>query len=242
MSQHEPIFNVPKAVVIAIGVLIGVHVIRQLLPINLEQWLVLAFAFIPARYVGIAHELPGGDIAGLTSFFTHMLVHGDLTHLMFNCGWLLAFGGAIALRVGALSAVLFGISCGLAGALVFLVFNFGLLAPVIGASGAISGLMGGTMRFFFRALDQGGLGLLRIAPQNIQIMSLRDALHDQRVLLMTGIWIAINLLALIGIGSPGASGGIAWEAHVGGYMFGLLTFGWFDFRSRKKNHHQSFLH
>jgi len=242
VSQDEPIFNVPTVIVVMASVLIGVHVVRVLLPIETEQWLLLCLAFIPARYSGFAHQLPGGDVAGLTSFVSHMLVHGDLTHLLFNCGWLLAFGGAIALRIGTWRTLAFTLCCGLAGALAFLVFNFGLLAPVIGASGAIAGLMGGTMRFFFRALDMGGLHMLRVAPQNIPLMSLRTAMHDQRILIMTGIWIAINLLAIIGIGSPGASGGVAWEAHVGGYLFGLLAFEWFDVSTRNKNLHQPFLH
>ncbi len=242
VSQHEPIFNVPTVIVTAVFVLVSVHVLRAVLPVETEQWLLLALAFIPARYTGYADQLPGGDITSFTSFASHMLVHGDLTHLLFNCGWLLAFGGAVALRVGALRTIAFAVCCGLAGALAFLIFNFGLLAPVIGASGAISGLMGGTMRFFFRAMDMGGLHMLRIAPQNIPLMSLRTALQDQRILVMTGIWIAINLLALVGIGAPGSSGGIAWEAHVGGYLFGLLCFGWFDVSSRNKNLHQPFLH
>ncbi len=242
MSQHEPIFNVPTVIVAIASVLIGVHVVRAVLPVEMEQWLLLALAFIPARYAGLADQLPGGDVAGLTSFVSHMLVHGDLTHLLFNCGWLLAFGGAIALRVGALRTLAFAVCCGIAGALAFLIFNFGLLAPVIGASGAISGLMGGTMRFFFRAMDMGGLHMLRVAPQNVPLMSLRTAMNDQRILVMTGIWIAINLLAIIGIGSPGSAGGIAWEAHVGGYLFGLLAFGWFDVSSRSKNVYQPFMH
>ena len=242
MSSHEPIFNVPTVIVTAVSILIGVHLLRAVLPVDVEEWFLLALAFIPARLTGLAEQLPGGNIASFTSFVTHMLVHGDLTHLMFNCGWLLAFGGAIALRVGALPTVAFALCCGVAGALTFLIFNFGLLAPVIGASGAISGLMGGTMRFLFNAMDMGGLQMLRIAPQNIPLLSLRSALQDQRILVMTGIWIAINLLAIVGIGAPGASGGVAWEAHVGGYLFGLLTFGWFDVRKCEQSHHQPFLH
>lgn len=242
MRTQEPIFNVPTIVVAVIAIFIAVHVVRVLLPTESAEWFLLAMAFIPARYVGYAYQLPGGDVTSLTSFVTHMLVHGDATHLLFNCGWFLAFGGAVALRIGAVRTILFAICCGLAGVILFWVFNYGLLAPVIGASGAISGLMGATMRFMFRAIDMGGLQMLRVAPQNIPLMSLRTALNDTRIQLMTGIWIAINLLAIVGIGELGASGGIAWEAHVGGYLFGLLTFGWFDVRTRERNHHQPFLH
>lgn len=242
MSQSEPIFNVPTFVIVVLSVFIGVHVARALMPIEFEEWFILAMAFIPARYDGLAGQLPGGELASVTSFVTHMLVHGDLTHLLFNCGWFLAFGGAIALRIGTLRTLSFAVACGIAGAVAFLIFNFGLLAPVIGASGAISGLMGGTMRFLFCAMDQGGLEMLRIAPQNVPLMNVNDALRDRRIQAMTAIWIIINMLAILGIGTGGAAGGIAWEAHVGGYLFGLLTFGWFDVRSRNMLKNKPFMH
>ena len=241
MANEEPIFNVPTVIVAIVSILVGIHLIRGLLPIDMGDWFLLAMAFIPARFDGLAEQLPGGQVATFTSFITHMLIHGDMTHLIFNSAWMLAFGGAIALRVGTVRMLLFTLCCGIAGALTFLIFNFGLLAPVIGASGAISGLMGGTMRFLFVAMDNGGFHMLRIAPQNIPLMPLRSALTDRRILVMTGIWIAINLLAIFGIGSPGASGGVAWEAHVGGYIFGLLAFGWFDVRNCERNHHQPFM-
>lgn len=242
MSQNEPIFNVPTVIVAAVAILVAIHLIRAVLPSDIDAYFVFAMAFIPARYTDMVAAIPGGEPAALTSFVTHMLVHGDITHLLFNCGWLLAFGGAIALRIGAFRTLLFGICCGIAGALAFLVFNWDLLAPVIGASGAISGLMGGTMRFLFSAMDNGGLQVLRFAPQNVPAWSLRTALADRRVQAMTAIWILINLLALLGIGAPGTSGGIAWEAHVGGYLFGLLAFGWFDVRNREMAAHKPFLH
>jgi len=99
VSQHEPIFNVPTVIVASILVLVSIHVLRAVLPVETEQWLLLALAFIPARYTGYADQLPGGDVTSLTSFVSHMLVHGDITHLLFNCGWLLAFGCCIVLRI-----------------------------------------------------------------------------------------------------------------------------------------------
>lgn len=226
--RHEPIFNVPTAVVALLGLLIAVHIVRQVLPEATDEWFVLAASFIPGRYFGYAEDLPGGNTALFTSFVTHMLVHGDATHLMFNSAWLLAFGGAVALRVGAARFLAFTIFTGVCGALSFLLLNPGLLAPMVGASGAVSGLMGGTMRFLFSAHDQGGYGLLRQAPRAVRLMPLRVALADRRIQLTTGVWLAINVLALFGFGGAPAGGGIAWEAHVGGYLVGLLTFGLFD--------------
>ena len=228
MEKNEPIFNVPPAVVACIGLLAAVHATLWLLPQGLSEWWTFALAFIPARYDGYSDELPGGPLAMVTSFFTHMLVHGDITHLGFNAAWLLAFGGAVAQRIGSLRFVLFLLLCGFAGATTFLVFNMGLAAPMVGASGAISGLMGGVFRFLFNVHGPGGLWQLRHAPRTIPLMPLSETLRDRRVLMAIAIWIGVNFLALFGIGGPVSSGGIAWEAHIGGFFAGLLTFGSFE--------------
>lgn len=233
MHDHEPIFNVPRSVQAVLAALVGVHLLRQFLSPDDDLWLVLLLAFIPARYAGFAEQLPGGDVSAATSFLTHMLVHGDWMHLAFNSAWLLAFGGAVALRVGSVRFLLFSALCGIAGALTFLAFNPGLMQPVVGASGAISGLMGGTMRYLFPAMDRGGFHLLRDRPRDIPMMSLAEALADRRVQLTTAVWLLMNGLAILGLGTGEASGGIAWEAHVGGYLAGLLAFGWFDFANAK---------
>ncbi len=228
MNRHEPAFNIPPVVVIMSAVLVAVHVVRLLLPTAWDTWFTLAFAFIPARYSGYASALPGGDIASVTSFVTHTLVHGDFFHLMLNLAWLVAFGGVIAARLGAVRFILFYLFCAIVGAATFLAFNVNLMAPVIGASGAISGLMGGTMRLLFPALDMsGGLSRLREAPNSVPLMPLFVALRDKRVLGVTAAFLLVNMLALFGFGSVGA-GGIAWEAHIGGYFAGLLTIGMFE--------------
>jgi membrane associated rhomboid family serine protease len=227
-QRHEPIFNVPGAVVAVLVVMIGLHALRQLLPEPADQQLVLSLAFIPARYSGYAAQLPGGDLAAVTSFVTHMAVHGDVTHLLFNSAWVLAFGGAIALRTGGARFLVFALFTGLAGASTFLVLNPGLLAPVVGASGAVAGLMGGTLRFMFRGLDLGGVRMLREAPGEVPLVALRDTIADRRVQLSTALWLLLNALAVIGIGTGEGRGAIAWEAHIGGFLAGLLTYGWFD--------------
>lgn len=230
MKTEEPIFNVPAPVVWLIALLAAVHVGRSLLlSPDVDTWVVYAGAFIPARYddtLGV--ELPGGSVARYTSIVTHMFLHGDFTHLALNSLWLLAFGGAIAQRTGAARFFAFSLLCGVAGAGAFYIFNVGLLAPVIGASGAVSGLMGGTMRFLFPAMEAGGFRQLREDPRSVRLMPLAEALTDRRVQLANLVFVLINLLAMFGLGSAQNSAGIAWEAHLGGYAAGFLLFGLFD--------------
>jgi membrane associated rhomboid family serine protease len=232
--RHEPVFNVPATVTALIAVFVAVHVVRQLLPPDLDDWWTVALAFVPARYDGHAVELPGGEVAAVSSFLTHMLVHGDVTHLMFNSAWFLAFGGAIALRVGALRFLAFMMFTGIVGAAAFLSAHFGEPIPVVGASGAVSGMMGAVMRFLFSALDSHDLVALRETPQRIPLMSLGQALSDRRVLAVTAVWLVLNLVTAFGIPGIAPGGAIAWEAHVGGYFAGLACFGWFDRRQPRR--------
>lgn len=231
MRGRQPIFNVPASVVAVLAVLVGVHVVRQLLADESATWLTLAMAFIPARYSGMAGELPGGDSAAVTSLFTNMLVHGDAAHLIINSVWLLAFGGLIARRIGGLRFLLLALVSGVAGNLAFLALHPAALVPVIGASGAVSGLLGAVMRFMFSAFDESGLGQLRRDPRSARRMSIRETLSDPRILASIAIWLGLNVLATfgVGVGVPGEENAIAWEAHVGGFAAGLLAFGYFDF-------------
>lgn len=241
-SGHEPVFNVPGAVVLLLAIMIAVHLARQFMTPDTDNWLVALLAFIPWRYDGGAAELPGGTFASVTSLLTHLFVHGDVVHLSFNSAWLLVFGGAIAKRIGNIRFLIFFAVTGIAGALAFLLAHFGEIVPVVGASGAISGLMGGTMRFLFSALDDGGVAQLRQSPRSIRLMTLMETLRDRRMLFATAVWLVMNALAAYGIGTGGVSGAIAWQAHVGGFVAGLLLFGWFDLALAKQQEIQPTLH
>jgi membrane associated rhomboid family serine protease len=227
VNRHEPIFNVPGSVLIVLGVLVGVHLLLAAMPEAWAAWWTWALSFVPARYDGYASSIPGGYVAAVTSFVTYTLVHGGLFHLAINSAWLLAFGGIVAIRTGPLRFFLFLAACSIGGAIAFLVLNPGLMSPMVGASGAISGLMGATMRFLFSALDADGLRALREEPQRIPLMPLGRALVDRRVLLVTGAFLFANLLAVMGLGGVTA-GGIAWQAHIGGYFTGFLLYGFFE--------------
>ena len=215
-------FNIPGCVLALLCILGLVHAVRSALPEDELMRLTLAMALIPARYAGYAAELPGGKIAEFTSLFTHMLVHGDLlTSASTRPG---CWPSAAPSRIGsARSVFLCFVLFGLAGAALFLAVNPTLLAPMVGASGAISGLMGASMRFLFSAVDGDGVWRLREAPRTVPLMSLSRCLRDNRIMGATGMWLLINLLAaVLGFGGLGPQGGIAWASACWRLLAGFL--------------------
>lgn len=225
---REPIFNAPSGVTISIGVLIAVHVVLwHLLPQELTYALLTNFAFIPSRYTGLGQSLIDTGAAAW-SFLTHMLLHGDATHLGLNCAWLLVFGGAVAMRIGNWRFLALAILSGIAGALLFLAVRFGDPVPMIGASGSVSGLMGGAFRFFFPAIDRGGFEMFRDRPRSIPLSTVAEALSDRRMQLTLAVIVAINVLMALAASSFTSADGIAWQSHLGGFLFGFLGFQYFE--------------
>jgi membrane associated rhomboid family serine protease len=227
LDHRQPIFNVPGVVLVLLGSFLAVHLLRWALPIEDGAWLTAALAFIPARETGLAADLPGGRIAIATSFVTHQFVHGDLAHLLINSAWLLAFGSPVARRTGAVRFIVFFLLTGIAGALLYLAINGSAMILVIGASGAISGLMGAAFRFLFRSIEQGGpMGLARVSTT--PLMPLGETLQDRRILMAVAGWTVLNVLLAWGAAGLTEAAGIAWEAHLGGFYAGLLLYGFFD--------------
>ena len=227
MLRREPILNAPRSVLVLLGVLAAIHAGRWLLTERQDETFLLSLAFIPGRYLVDGQDLPGGEAARLWSPFTHMLLHGDLTHLLINSAWLLVFGSIVARRIGGARFLLFFVFCGLGGVATFWLFNPGLLAPMIGASGAISGLLAAVLRFLFNATDRG-YPALGPSARPVPLMSIGQTLTDRRAALTIVIWMVLNAVLAFGFVDLAPQGGIAWEAHVGGFWAGFLTFGFFD--------------
>jgi membrane associated rhomboid family serine protease len=227
VSQREPIFNVPGVVLGLLAAFFAVHFLRWVLPAGENTWLTAALAFIPARVSGMAADLPGGRIAAVTSFVTHQFVHGDLAHLLINSAWLLAFGTPVARRTDPVRFLAFFLVTGIAGALLYLAVNGSVPVMVVGASGAISGLMGAAFRFLFRSIADGGpLGLAN--SRTTPLTPLAETLSDRRILMAVSGWTLLNVLLAWGASGLTEAAGIAWEAHLGGFYAGLLLYGFFD--------------
>lgn len=231
--RREPLFNVPGVVVGVLAAMALIHAARRiLLNERGDLEVVLTFAFIPARYdesLLLGGAIPGGAGAQFWSFVTYALLHADMMHFGFNALWLLAFGSAVARRFGASRFLLFFAVTAAAGALLHLATHRGELAPMIGASASVSGAMGAAMRFAFQR--GGPLGLWRGGDEAYRVpaLPLSGVLRDPRVLGFLAVWFGINLL--FGVGTlplAGEAQEIAWQAHVGGFLAGLIAFGLFD--------------
>ena len=222
---REPIFRAPKVVLILIGSLALVHLAIQIAGENWQVWSLYAFSFIPARITG---NTPFPAIWGsqIWSFLTYAFLHANWMHLFFNSLWLLVFGSVVARRLGAFKFLVLASAAAILGAVATLLTHWGEVAIVIGASGAVSGVMAAAIPLMY------GTGLrlgdtYRTDISTVTPLRPFEIVTNRRALIFTLIWIAVTLFSGAS-GWTGASfveeGRIAWEAHLGGFFAGLFAF------------------
>ncbi len=193
---REKIFNAPFLPLLIAASMPVLFYLQERLP---DQG--LSMAFVPS-------ELWRGEWTGL---FTSMLLHGNWPHVTMNAVGALAFGAPVGRLMergpGPLVFILFYIAAGAVAALGYGLVHPNSMAPLVGASGAVFGLIGAATRLM------GGHG--RVLP-----------LFHPMVLKASAAWMAVNLIVgLIGL-APGADGArIAWEAHAVGFLVGLVAIG-----------------
>ena len=217
---REPMFNLPAVVMALIAACVGIHVVRMwLLSPQQDLGLMLRFAFFPVRYSG-GYTL---DVYAFLAPFTYSLLHGGLAHLAVNMIWLAAFGSPLANRIGPLRFVLFWALTSLAAVGLHYVLYRGDAVPLVGASGAISGMMGAAARFGFR-IDRSE-GRAAFAGR---ILSIPEVFSSRTAVTFLAVWFVVNLVMGLGFGAPDDGGSIAWEAHIGGFLAGFLAVRAFD--------------
>jgi membrane associated rhomboid family serine protease len=222
--KRQPILNAPKIVTWIVGITVAAHVLRMvsiggwLLPEELMARVFFTLAFIPARYTAASaweHELA----AILISPVGHTLIHGGWVHLLTNMGFLLAFGTPVARRMGRLSFLALYALCAIAGVALFTLISPYDITPLVGASGAVFGLLGAIMRIAL--YPPAG-----VPPAPYPFNNRRTAF------IFAGIYLAINLLMGFAPRLFAMEGSIAWEAHLGGFVAGFLLMPFFDLRGR----------
>jgi len=226
--QRQPVFNVPGMVLALATALVAIHAILALVDVETANYWIVALAFIPARFAEGGLTLPGGEIAAVSSWLTHAFVHGDLMHLGVNLAFFLAFGAACVRRIGAVSFAGLMIASTVAGAAVYLLFNGRAEVVMIGASGAISGLVGAVLRFLYPALLVGRSMRLAEAATLVPRLSLKGMWREREPRRAVLAWLALNFILAVALPMAGLTSPIAWEAHLGGFLVGLLLFSWFD--------------
>jgi len=204
-SQHFPIVNL-----FIIFLNIAVYIYQYLiLPDKLSRYFVFSLGCIPYEITHMVDLSPPNLVPIPLTMFTSMFIHGSFFHLLSNMLFLWIFGDNVEDRLGHLNYLIFFILCGLLAIFVHILFNPASKLPCIGASGAISGVMGAYMLFFPRARIKTLFVLFVI----IQIV-------DIPAFIMIGYWIFVQIIS--GVSEIGHSGGIAWFAHIGGFFSGVL--------------------
>ena len=219
-QPREPFLNIPGIVLAFIALNIAIHLVRAYVLTPQQDYILISYAaFVPAFYSG-AYPL---DIFSFTTPVTYSLLHGGLAHLALNMVWLAAFGSPLANRIGAWRFVLFWTMTSLGAAALHFAMHAGEPVPLVGASGAISGMMGAAARYGFQIDRRAGVS--RFAGH---LLSIPQALSSRVVIVFLGVWFVVNLIAGFGFLGMGGGNAIAWEAHIGGFLVGFFCIGLFD--------------
>lgn len=185
-------------------VLIALNLIFFFVELNGGDAFIQRWAFVPRRFLAN----PGGDFATL---FTSMFMHGGWLHLLGNMLYLWIFGDNVEDRFGHVKFIIFYLLCGIGATFAQLAFSTGSNVPNLGASGAIAGVLGAYILLFPRG--------------RVNVLMGRGVIPMPAIVVI-GFWIVLQFVSSIGsISNTTETGGVAYMAHVGGFIAGfVLTF------------------
>jgi len=184
--------------------LIALNVLFFIVELTGGDAFIAKWAFVPSRFLA-------NPFADFLTLFTAMFMHAGWLHLGGNMLYLWIFGDNVEDRFGHVKFIIFYLICGLAATFAQLAFSIGSDVPNLGASGAIAGVLGAYILLF----PKGSVRVLQ-GSRVIQVSAL----------IVIGIWIVLQFFSGIGsIVSTAQTGGVAYMAHIGGFVAGfLLTF------------------
>ena len=216
---RAPILNAPAVVKIILVIFLAVHASQILGGEANQTWVIFNFGLHPLQ----VFDREGWATAWLwfpawTKLLTYVFLHFDLTHLILNSLWFLVFGTLVARRTGTWRFLVLFVLTSAAGGILHVLLHAGSMVPVIGASGMVSGMMGASFRFLLRGWHE------------VPDPALLPLTHP-RIVLATIVFFVINMaFGLLGALPDGSGSIVAWEAHMGGYLAGLVLFPLFDRR------------
>jgi len=202
-SKNYPIVN---------HTIIGINIALYLFEMSLGTYLdrfIYIYGLVPARYSVPQIAAYFSTFQQFFSLFSFMFLHGGFFHLLGNMWFLYIFGDNIEDRLGPFRYIAFYLLCGISSGLSHLVLNFHSTMPTIGASGAIAGVMGAYLILHPHAKILTLIPII-IIPWFIEIPAF----------FFLGLWFVIQFLNATG--THGGAGGIAWWAHIGGFVFGIV--------------------
>ncbi|OQY07788.1 MAG: rhomboid family intramembrane serine protease [Desulfobacteraceae bacterium 4572_123] len=202
-SKNYPVVN---TLIIAVNV--AVYLMQKTYGADIDRFIYI-YGLVPARYSLpqiAAYFTVGQQFFSLISF---MFLHGGFWHLLGNMWSLYIFGDNVEDRLGPLRYLLFYLLCGLASGLSHLILNLHSKVPTIGASGAIAGVMGAYFILYPRSKILTLIPII-IIPWFVEIPAF----------FFLGLWFMMQFINAAGSHLHG--GGIAWWAHIGGFVFGIV--------------------
>lgn len=211
LKDTTPRRSVPLVTLLLIGVNVAVFIHQITLPPAAGDAFIRTYALVPAK---ISLALAGRHYTfaqALAPLFTCMFLHGGFLHILGNMWFLWIFGGNVEDRFGSFVFLLFYLVCGIGSSVSQLLFSWGSHIPSLGASGAISGVLGAYIVFF------PGSRILTLVPLFIIWFTARIP-----AVIFIGLWFIAQFLSGLSSLGAAASGGVAWWAHVGGFLIGLL--------------------
>jgi membrane associated rhomboid family serine protease len=188
------------------------------LPPRQQQVFELANSTIP-NHIRLALNGHGSLEAAFLPFFTSMFMHHGFLHIVGNMLFLWIFGDNVEDYFGHIPYLLFYFVCGIGSGLTHILFNFHSTVPALGASGAISGVMGAYILLYPRARVLTLVFIFFIPIPAFIIL---------------GYWFFLQFAAGLSTVGAIATGGVAWWAHIGGFLLGMLITG-LSLGDRKQN-------
>jgi membrane associated rhomboid family serine protease len=222
--QRQPIFNLPPVVLVLCGFLLAIQLATDVV-LNPDGRDALAawFAFVPYRLLS-PDDLPGGYWPLLWTPFTHAFLHAGWEHVGLNVVWLAIFGTPVAQRYGAVRMLVVFLGGAFVGALAFAATTLPQVQVLVGASGGIAALTGAAVRFIFQPpviLVDDKTGERRFAGR--RLATLGEFVRNPTARFFSLTWIILTgIVPLIPIFTGNTDFQVAWQAHIGGFLAGLL--------------------
>ena len=194
--------------------IIGVNILAFLYQMmqgeNLERFIYM-YGLVPARYSVPEVASHFSSVEQVFALFSFMFLHGGFLHILGNMWFLHIFGDNVEDRMGPIRFLLFYLLCGWASGFAHLWSDWASTVPTIGASGAIAGVMGAYLILF------PGARIITLIP----IFFIPYFIEIPAVVFL-GIWFLFQFF-YASLSGPESGGGIAWWAHIGGFVFGMIA-------------------